>query len=102
MTTVTERPALTPDQVARKLQIRPSTVYKYIRNGSLPAVRLGRSYRILPESLELFLAIRRTSRISTDELVKRVLAIAERNRHIPEEEVGRDVAEAVAQSRRRS
>jgi excisionase family DNA binding protein len=43
---------LTPEQVAEKLQIHVLTVYNYIRQGKLSAIRLGRSYRITPEDLE--------------------------------------------------
>jgi excisionase family DNA binding protein len=43
---------LTPEQVAARLQINIMTVYHYIRQGKLNAVRLGRSYRIPPEDLD--------------------------------------------------
>jgi excisionase family DNA binding protein len=43
---------LTPEQVAEILQIHILTVYSYIRKGKLSAIRLGRSYRIVPEDLE--------------------------------------------------
>jgi len=46
---------LTPEQVAGILQIHVLTVYSYIRRGKLDAVRLGRSYRIIPEDLEIFI-----------------------------------------------
>jgi len=46
---------LTPEQVAGILQIHILTVYSYIRRGKLDAVRLGRSYRIIPEDLEIFI-----------------------------------------------
>ena len=46
---------LTPEQVAEILQVHVLTVYSYIRRGSLPAVRLGRSYRIVPEDLTSFI-----------------------------------------------
>ena len=46
---------LTPEQVARILQVHVLTVYGYIRRGSLNAVRLGRSYRIIPDDLALFI-----------------------------------------------
>lgn len=42
---------LTPEQVADVLQIHVLTVYNYIRQGKLSAIRLGRSYRISPEDL---------------------------------------------------
>lgn len=46
---------LTPEQAAEHLQIRRETVYRYIRDGRLAAVRLGRSYRIPKTSIELLL-----------------------------------------------
>ncbi len=46
---------LTPEQVAGILQVHVLTVYSYIRRGSLDAVRLGRSYRIIPEELARFI-----------------------------------------------
>ncbi len=46
---------LTPEQVAGILQVHVLTVYSYIRHGKLDAIRLGRSYRIKPEDLELFI-----------------------------------------------
>jgi excisionase family DNA binding protein len=45
---------LTPEQVAKILQIHVLTVYSYIKQGKFDAVRLGRSYRILPEDLDTF------------------------------------------------
>ena len=46
---------MTPDQVADYLQVDRETVYRYIRSGKLNASRLGRSYRIPRESIELLL-----------------------------------------------
>ena len=46
---------LTPEQVADILQIHVLTVYSYIRQGRLDAVRLGRNYRIVPNDLALFI-----------------------------------------------
>ena len=46
---------LTPEQVADILQVHLLTVYSYIRQGKLDAVRLGRNYRIVPNDLTLFI-----------------------------------------------
>jgi excisionase family DNA binding protein len=46
---------LTPEEVAKILQVHVLTVYSYIRRGNLEAIRLGRSYRIIPQDLELFI-----------------------------------------------
>jgi len=53
---------LTPEQVADILQVHVLTVYSYIRQGKLEAVRLGRSYRILPKDLALFIESNRIKR----------------------------------------
>ena len=46
---------LTPEQVAGILQVHILTIYGYIREGKLAAIRLGRSYRITPQDLEQFI-----------------------------------------------
>jgi excisionase family DNA binding protein len=100
MATLQQGPALTPEQVADYLQISKDTVYRYIREGKLPAVRLGRSYRVPPEYLELFLIARRTKASTREERFQRVLEIARNAPDVPLEEVERDVADAVAWARR--
>jgi len=54
-----EPEVLTVDQAAGYLQIHRATVYKYIREGLLPAVRLGKVYRLLRPDVEAFLQARR-------------------------------------------
>jgi excisionase family DNA binding protein len=46
---------MTVDQVALELGVHPDTIRLYIREGTLPAVRLKRSYRINRKDLEEFL-----------------------------------------------
>jgi excisionase family DNA binding protein len=53
---------LTPEQVAEILQIHVLTVYHYIRQGKLGAIRLGRSYRIVPADLERLIELNRVNR----------------------------------------
>jgi len=48
----TDRSLLTPEQVAEILQVHVLTVYNYIRQGKLGAVRFGRNYRVIPSDLE--------------------------------------------------
>ena len=94
----------TPEQVAKLLQIDVTTVYRYIKEGKLVASKLGRTYRILKEDVDLLLALTSTGEVARQRLFERVAKIAERNRAIPAEEVERDVAEvveAVRKSRRR-
>lgn len=45
----------TPEQVADILQVHPYTVLKFIRQGKLKAVKLGRVYRIKQSEVENFL-----------------------------------------------
>lgn len=48
----TAREILTVEQAAAYLQIHKVTVYKYIRAGVLPAVKLGKVYRIFRKDVE--------------------------------------------------
>lgn len=50
---------LTPEQVAGILQVHVLTVYRYIRQGKLDAIRLGRSYRIVSKDLTHFIEANR-------------------------------------------
>jgi excisionase family DNA binding protein len=56
---------LTPEQVASILQLHILTIYGYIREGKLDAIRLGRSYRITPKDLEQFIE---SNRINNNKL----------------------------------
>lgn len=49
------RDTLTPEQAAGYLQVNRETVYRYIKQGKLLAVRLGHSYRIPRRNLDLLL-----------------------------------------------
>lgn len=46
---------LTVSQVALLLKVYRATVYALIRNGRLPATRIGRGYKIYRPHLEAFL-----------------------------------------------
>ena len=52
---------MTPEQVARYLQVSPPTIYRYIRQGKLAASRLGRAYRITRDSVDRLLLVTRAS-----------------------------------------
>lgn len=41
---------LTVDEVAKSLQLHPLTIRRWIAEGKLKAVKLGRSYRIHPDA----------------------------------------------------
>jgi len=46
---------MTVDQVAAYLQLNRLTVYRYVREGRIPAARIGRVYRLLKADVDLFL-----------------------------------------------
>ncbi|MGQ0568905.1 MAG: helix-turn-helix domain-containing protein, partial [Armatimonadota bacterium] len=45
---------MTVDQVAAYLQLNRLTVYRYVREGKIPASRIGKLYRILRADVDLF------------------------------------------------
>lgn len=85
----------TPEQVAKYLQVDVTTIYRYIKEGKLVASKLGKTYRILKEDIDLLLSLTSTSEVASQRLFERIARIADRNKTIPLEEVERDVAEAV-------
>jgi len=92
---------LTPEQVAGYLQLNKDTVYRYIREGKLIASRLGRSYRIKKDNLDLFLLATSTGAVDSQALFNKWMKAAERNRDIPYADVLKDVEAAVDEVRRR-
>lgn len=52
---------LTPAQLAQRLKLNVLTIYTYIRNKKLRALKFGRSYRISQTDFEHFLMISETS-----------------------------------------
>ena len=46
---------LTAAEVAERLRVSTMTVYRLIRRGELPAVRVGRNYRVRASDLEDYL-----------------------------------------------
>lgn len=46
---------MTVDQVAAYLQLNRLTVYRYVREGKIPAARIGKVYRILRADVDRFL-----------------------------------------------
>lgn len=49
------RPLLTAAEVAAQLRVSTMTIYRLIRGGELPAVRVGRNYRVRQEDLAAYL-----------------------------------------------
>lgn len=50
---------MTVDQVAAYLQLNRLTVYRYVREGEIPAARIGKVYRIRREDVDAFLEARK-------------------------------------------
>jgi excisionase family DNA binding protein len=48
-------PLLTVAEVAELFRVSSMTVYRLIRGGELPAVRVGRSYRVRDDDLQAYL-----------------------------------------------
>lgn len=46
---------MTVEQVAAYLQLNKLTVYRYIREGRIPAARLGKGYRVRKSDVDAFL-----------------------------------------------
>jgi excisionase family DNA binding protein len=46
---------MTVDQVAAYLQLNRLTVYRYVREGRIPAARIGKVYRLLKADVDRFL-----------------------------------------------
>lgn len=53
---------LTPQQVADQLQLKVQTIYRLIKCGELPAIRIQRAYRIDPDALQSYLESKRTEK----------------------------------------
>ena len=51
---------LTCEQVAERYGVKVITVWAWIRDKKLPAIRIGKGYRVKPEDLEAFEEARRT------------------------------------------
>ncbi len=46
---------LTVKEVAERLRLNVITVYEFIKNGKLGAVKLGKNYRVAEEDLDVFI-----------------------------------------------
>ena len=71
-TTVTDRDSrsellsfLTTEEVLAYLKVTPRTIYRLIRSGELPAVRIGRQYRFRRADLDGWLDRQRTTSASS-------------------------------------
>ncbi len=52
----------TPKEIAKLLKVTPQVIYELIHSGRLPAMRLGKRYRITSSDLESFV---RESKVGT-------------------------------------
>lgn len=52
---------MTVDQVAGYLQLNRLTVYRYVREGKIPAAKIGKVYRILRADVDRFLESRKVT-----------------------------------------
>jgi excisionase family DNA binding protein len=50
-----DRPLLTVPEVAGRFQVTPQTIRNWVDHGTLPAVRVGRAFRIRPEDVDALL-----------------------------------------------
>jgi excisionase family DNA binding protein len=57
---------MTVDQVAAYLQMNRLTVYRYVREGKIPAAKFGKLYRILKSDVDHFLEMRKAPVRVTD------------------------------------
>ena len=55
MSQVMTEPFLTPPEVLMRLRVNVKTLYRLIGTGELPAVRVGRQWRVRPHDLETWL-----------------------------------------------
>ena len=62
---------LTVAEVAETMRVSKMTVYRLTRSGELPAVRVGRSYRVPQDALESFLASSPAALHQADDSVRR-------------------------------
>ena len=56
----TEARLLTVNEVADLLRVSRMTVYRLIKTGEMPALRVGRSYRLREEDVDTYLSARYT------------------------------------------
>ena len=55
MSQLVAEPFLTPSEVLMRLRVNVKTLYRLIGTGELPAVRIGRQWRVRPHDLESWL-----------------------------------------------
>ncbi len=69
---------LTTEEVLRYLRVNPRTLYRLIRLGALPAVRVGRQWRFRQMDLDAWLDGHRAVAVDNQAGSRRAQAAAER------------------------
>ena len=74
-----EEKFLTTDQVAQILQVHPFTILKFLKDGKLNGMKLGRVYRIKQSDVEEFIEERMTNKPKKEkkEIIKEDVVIEE-------------------------
>lgn len=57
----------TCEEVAERYKVKVITVWEWIRQKKLPAIKLGREYRVTEEDLKVFENSRRTTTVNAEE-----------------------------------
>ena len=57
-----EKKFMTLEDVAELLGVNYQLIYRLVRSGELPAIRLGRVYRVTKEDLNAYLSAQKTAR----------------------------------------
>lgn len=63
-----EKVFYTPQQIAEMLGVRKETIYRLIKKGEIPSIRIGTRYKVLKEQFDEWLD--RTIEIQTSERKK--------------------------------
>jgi excisionase family DNA binding protein len=67
---------LTIPEVAKRLHLGETSIFKLLKSGKLPSVKIGRSRRIAPEALAQFLAESNVAAVAAVDEAKQVRGAA--------------------------
>lgn len=90
---------MTLEQVADVLQLNSDTIYRLIRDKKLAASRIGRTYRITRDDVQVFLQANSTEPEVRPALFRQIMAIAERNPGVNSDDVLEELEELDRQTR---
>ena len=57
----------TPEEIAQMLKVDIQTVWRWLREGKLPGLKIGKVYRVSQEQLDSFLKARETGQKDAQE-----------------------------------